>query len=290
MAEVVNRAVESGRPFLSERGLELSVSLPAEFLWLEADLARLAQVIGNLLHNAGKFSQRPGVIRLSARRQGPEIVLSVQDEGIGIAPQMLPCIFDAFTQGNSEVDRSQGGLGIGLALVRSLVEMHGGTVSAESAGLGKGAEFIVRLPLAEEQKEIQPQAASADRQASIANARCRRILIVDDNRDAAESIRLLLKMWGHEVQVAHDAATALATARSLRPDIVLLDIGLPGLSGYELAPRLRQEASLDRALMIAISGYATDEDRKKSREAGIAHHFAKPMDPDELHRLLAQCA
>jgi two-component system, chemotaxis family, CheB/CheR fusion protein len=242
-------------------------------------------VLVNLLTNAAKYTNPGGRIALSAGRDGDQIVLQVRDNGTGIAPEMLTRIFDPFAQAEQTLDRSQGGLGIGLALVRGLVELHGGVVSAASEGLGQGSAFTVRLPALPPvpPPEVQaPPAAPDDTPARLA-----RVLVVDDNMFSAETLAALLQLWGHDVQVAHDGPTALELAAVYRPEVVLLDIGLPGMDGYQVARRLR-EAGLGSAVLIAASGYAQDEDRRRSRDAGFDHHLSKPLDLDVLEALLAR--
>ncbi|HEY1376607.1 MAG TPA: response regulator, partial [Gemmataceae bacterium] len=239
-----------------------------------------------LLNNAAKYTEAGGRIRLAVSRQGDEAVISVADTGIGIPPDVLPHIFDLFTQDARGLDRAEGGLGIGLTLVRRLVEMHGGTIRAMSAGPGRGSEFIVRLPaLPFQPGEPAAPPAAADK---VPAAAPRRVLIVDDNVDSAESLALLLGIGGHNVRTAADGPAALAAARDHRPDIVLLDIGLPRMDGYEVARRLRGEPDLPPVTLIAMTGYGQDEDRRKARDAGFDHHLVKPVDPEELARLLAQ--
>jgi signal transduction histidine kinase/ActR/RegA family two-component response regulator len=286
LAAVVDRAVETTRPAIDTHGQELSVTLSPEPLWVEADLIRLAQVLANLLNNAAKFTPEGGRICLTAQRENGEAVISVRDTGMGIPAEVLPHIFDLFTQGQRSLDRSQGGLGIGLTLVRRLVELHGGSVQAFSQGPGKGSEFIVRLPLAAE-SQSQPSAPDAAAGANASTA-THRILIVDDNRDAADSLAVLLRLQGHEVQVAYDGVIALAVAATFRPEIVLLDIGLPGMSGYEVAHRLRQEPASAEVLLVAVTGYCQEEDRRRSQEAGFNAHLVKPVCPDTLHALLTR--
>jgi PAS domain S-box-containing protein len=282
---MVTRAVETVRPFLESRHHELVVDLPAERVVLEGDLVRLAQVLSNLLHNAAKYTQDGGRIELSATGRDGEVVVRVRDNGMGIPAEMLARIFDLFMQADRSLSRSEGGLGVGLTLVRSLVEMHGGTVEAHSEGPGRGTEIVVRLPArveAEPTAMAAPAAAEGDGEAAR-----RRVLVVDDNEDSADSLALLLELKGHEVRVALDGPAALATAHAFQPEVVLLDIGLPGMDGYEVARRLRAErAGEGGLLLVALTGYGQDEDRRRSREAGFDHHLVKPVDFDELTRVL----
>jgi signal transduction histidine kinase len=284
LAAVVNQAVETARPLLEERGHTLTVSLGPAPLRVHADATRLAQVVANLLSNAAKYTDRGGQIWLTAQRQDEEAVLRVQDTGRGIPPAMLAKVFDLFTQVDGSPGRAEGGLGIGLTLVKSLVEMHGGAVEALSDGPGQGSEFVVRLPVLVEEAEAGAPAAPP---AGAPAGPSRRVLVVDDHHDAADSLALLLKMMGHEVRTAYDGPAALEAARSWRPEVVLLDIGLPGLSGYEVGRRLRDEGPGEELLIVALTGYGQDEDRRRSQEAGLDLHFVKPVDPNALRDLLA---
>jgi PAS domain S-box-containing protein len=292
LAAVVAHAVETCRPFIAQRRQELILSLPEEPLRLNADLVRLAQVFANLLNNAAKYSKEGSRITFAASRERDHAVVRVRDEGIGIAPEMLPRIFDLFAQADVSLGRSDGGLGIGLTLVRSLVTLHDGTVQAFSAGLGKGAEFVVKLPLLMNAAAPQPSksaaAASKPSRAASADGDRRRILVVDDNRDAAKSLEILLKFMGHDINVALDGADALAKARAFHPDVVLLDIGLPTMDGYEVARRLRQDLGMRDALLVAMTGYGQEEDRRNSQEAGFNAHLVKPVDLAALRSLLSE--
>jgi PAS domain S-box-containing protein len=281
--DVVRHALETSRPLLRERKHELTVSVPSEAVRLEADLTRLAQVVANLLINAAKYTPENGRIWLEAERQGGEVILRVRDTGVGIAPSLIPRVFDLFTQGARTLDRAQGGLGIGLTLVKRIVEMHHGSVEARSAGVDRGSEFIVRLPLLpEEPASAQPAEESSD--GSGPGERIR-VLVVDDNVDAAESIAMLLSLEGHEVRSVHAAHEALEAAEAFRPHLVLLDIGLPGMDGYEVARRLRSQ-HIERMRIVAITGYGQPSDRDRTREAGFDQHLVKPIDPEMLHALL----
>ena len=286
LADVVARAVESARPLIDARGHELSVSVPHEPVHLHADLTRVIQVLGNLLTNAAKYTPESGHVWLTAFREGDEAVVGVRDNGIGIPAEMLPQVFDLFTQVARTLDRSQGGLGIGLTLVRSLVELHGGSVHAASEGPGRGSEFVVRLPAlpADLPRNDERKAVTARAPPTISH----RILIVDDNVDSAESLAMLLELTGHIARTAHDGPAALETALAFRPRVVLLDIGLPRMDGYEVARRLRQDPAYAGMTVIAMTGYGQEEDRRRSKEAGFDRHLVKPVDPDELQDLLLQ--
>ncbi len=282
LANVVARGVETVQPGLDERNQRLDLSLPDEPVRIEGDPARLVQVVANLLHNASKYSEPGSRIVLALERDGTEAVLSVRDEGEGIPPELLPRIFELFTQGEQSLERSPGGLGIGLTVVSRLVELHGGTISAYSAGPGKGSEFVIRLPGVESESEAEePETGPADE----LPRSVRRILLVDDNSDAAESFAMLLRMSGHEVFLAHDGPGALEAADEHRPEVVVLDIGLPGLSGYEVARRLRERPEFHDTILIAMTGYGQDDDRRQAREAGFDYHVTKPVGADQLEQL-----
>jgi len=282
LATAVRRAVETAQPVIDANGHTLSISLPPQPIHVMGDVIRLAQVISNLLANAAKYSTDPSPIVLKVAREGAEALVVVEDQGEGIPRELLPRIFDLFVQGEHTLARSQGGLGIGLTLVRRLVEMHGGQVSAFSPGKGRGSTFTVRLPvLAEAAAEAHPgrpiQAEAGDP---------RKVLVVDDNVDAAYSIAKVLELFGHKVRCVHDGPSALDMAREFRPDVIVLDIGLPGMDGYEVARRLRSTAGFERTPIVAVTGYGQDDDRRRSREAGIDQHLAKPVDPEVLHGLV----
>jgi PAS domain S-box-containing protein len=281
---VVERAVDTVRPLVEQRRHDLTLALPPGPAWVHVDPTRIEQVMVNLLNNAAKYTDEGGRIWVSVRQEGADVVLRVRDTGVGIAPNLLPWVFDLFTQAERSLDRSQGGLGIGLTLVQRLVEMHGGKVEASSA-LGQGSEFIVRLPvLPSPAGQVPPLAATTQ------PARRLRLLVVDDNVDAADSTALLLRMSGHEVQVAYTSPAALDEAARFQPDGVLLDIGLPDMDGYEVARRLRQDSHCKDVCLIAVTGYGQDADRHCSHAAGFDHHLIKPVDPQKLRDVLAGLA
>jgi CheY-like chemotaxis protein len=285
LAAVVAHAVETCGPLIEARRHCFDVTLTSEPVRLEADPTRLAQVLGNLLHNAAKYTPEGGHIRLTAEREGARVVLRVRDNGIGIRPEMLPRIFDLFSQSERTLHHSQGGLGIGLTLVRRLVEMHGGSVEAHSAGHGQGSEFTVRLPALPESARPAPPEATARPAAGIRPGR--RVLLVDDNADAADSLAMVLRLAGHEVRAVHEGGAALEAARTFVPEVVLLDIGLPGgPTGYDLAPRLRQLPGLADVLLVALTGYGHEEDKRRAEDAGFDVHLTKPADIDTLEALL----
>jgi signal transduction histidine kinase len=285
LATIVAHAVETSRPLLDARKHDFKVSLPDEPLWLKVDPTRLAQVLSNLLTNAAKYTGESGRINLTAERQGEQAMVRVRDTGIGIPEEMLPRIFTLFTQGNRTLPGSGGGLGIGLSIARKLVEMHGGSVEVSSPGPGQGSEFLVRLPLI--QARQQAKAPKTDH-ALPEEACSRRVLVVDDNLDAAESLAMLVREMGHEVRVAHEGSSALKTADNFQPELVLLDIGLPVMDGYEVARNLRKQPGLERILLVALTGYGQDEDRRRSQEAGFDHHLVKPLEPESLQRIMTK--
>jgi CheY-like chemotaxis protein len=293
LSAILRSALESSAPVVEAAGHELIVAEPPEPVLLYADPVRLIQVIANLLNNAAKYTERGGRIVVSTRVFGSEAEITVRDTGIGIAPDMLSRIFDMFVQADSSPERVRQGLGIGLTLVKRLVELHGGTVEARSAGLGKGSEFIVRLPALADQRAPggdvtgRPVAGVERRKSDLARFR---ILVVDDHRDAGESLATLLRLLGHQVRVAYDGMSAMEAARVFRPQVALLDIGMPGMDGIELGARLRREPELAGLLLVALTGYGRDEDRKRSSAAGFNHHLVKPVDIAALNGLLAQHA
>jgi PAS domain S-box-containing protein len=287
LGAVIDHAVEVAHPLAEDRKHELTVSLPPEPVWLEADPVRLEQIITNLLSNAVKFTEDGGKIRLGVEREGQEILIRVIDTGVGIAPDLLPRIFDLFTQGDRSLERSRDGLGIGLTLSRRLAEMHGGTIEAYSDGVGKGSELVVRLPPIQ---SLGPPSDEPGRAAAETPSSALRVLVVDDSQDTTELLGTLLEMAGHSIQVAHTGPSALEVAASFRPDAIILDIGLPGLDGYQVAQRLREDPALKSVVLIAATGYGQEEDLRRSREVGFDHHLVKPIDPGELQRLLVELA
>ena len=287
LADAVDRAVESIRHQVVARGQSLEVSLPHEPIWLDADPTRLDQILTNLLTNAAKYTDPNGRIRLSATREGGNAEIRIVDNGVGIAASFLPRIFDLFAQADRSLDRSQGGLGIGLTLVRDLVELHGGSISVRSEGLGMGSEFIVRLPRLAEPSSQPQNETPMDVPSS---PRSVRVLVVDDNVHAAESLAVVLQLWGHDVLVAHDGPSALDAAPIYRPEVVLLDIGLPMMDGYRVAEQIRRIPVLRQTAILAMTGYATEEDQRRSAMAGFVRHLVKPLDLDALERFLGEFA
>jgi signal transduction histidine kinase len=283
---VLDAALETSRPLIEQRGHKLTVRVPSVPIRIDGDLVRLAQVVSNLLNNSAKYTERGGRIWLSAAQKKDEAIIKIRDTGIGIPAEVLPRIFEMFTQADRASKGSPGGLGIGLTLVKRLVEMHGGTITAQSAGPGKGSEFIVRVPMAPSHSS-RPQARVKGRQESrTETAKPIRILVVDDNRDSADSLGLLLKLLGNDVRIVHDGLAAVKAANEFEPRVLLLDIGLPQLDGLEAAKQIRQQPWAKQAVMIAVTGWGEIVDRQRSKIAGFDHHLVKPVDPDVLTNLL----
>jgi len=295
LGSVLNLAIESAKGSLRVRRLELLLEIPAEAILLEADPTRLEQVLDNLLSNATKYTESGGRIWVSARRVNGDALVEVRDSGIGIEPDMLARVFGMFVQAGTQGSRPSGGLGIGLGLVKTLVELHGGQISAHSEGLGKGSSFEMRFPALPNDARLtvapppfHPADVSPPSERSTAIP-CRRVLVVDDNEDAARTLaRLLSRLHGQEVRIAYDGATALATAKDFRPELVLLDIGMPGMDGYEVAKRLRPTPEAQGALFVAVTGWGQESDRARSREAGFDLHLVKPVDPEAIRGLLTK--
>jgi PAS domain S-box-containing protein len=293
---IVEQAVETFRSLIDRHRQILAVSLPKEPIWVEADSTRLEQVVGNLLGNAVKFTGEGGRIWITLDQEGQDAVLRVKDSGIGISAELLPRIFDLFTQADKSLDRSDAGLGIGLALVKSLVEMHRGRVQAQSAGPQQGSEFIVRLPLltaAPVRAELPAAPLANDHRGRSGRAKAAiplRVLVVDDVVDIAKMSAVFLRACGHDTRMAHSGKAALEAALDFQPHVVLLDIGLPEMDGYEVARRFRQHPQLKDMGLMAVTGYGQDSDRQRSREAGFDEHLVKPVEPDHLLQVLADFA
>ncbi len=280
---VVQSAVETARPQIEANGHTLTVTLPPSPVYLDADLTRLAQVFWNLLNNSAKYTEPDGRITLTATLQGAEAVVTVEDTGIRIPSEALPRLFEMFSQVDRNLDRAQGGLGIGLALVKGLTESHGGTVKVFSAGVGKGSSFVVRLP-------VSPGVPVREKQSPTDGAAFgprRRILVVDDNRDGASSLAMLLTVMGHDTRTAHDGLEGVDLAEAFRPDLIVLDIGLPKLNGLDACRRIRQQPWAKNVVIAAATGWGQDEDRRRSEEAGFDHHLVKPVDAAALGKLAA---
>jgi CheY-like chemotaxis protein len=275
------------RPLLQSKRQQLDVSIPSEPVGIHADPARMVQILANLLSNASRYSPPQKSIRLIVELDSPGIALRIRDEGDGISSEMLPTIFDLFAQADHSLDRKSGGLGIGLTVVRGLVERHGGTIEVRSEGLGRGSEFVVRLPVLSHASstELGEESGKIGGGGSEVRQRPRRVLLVEDNADASETLQMLLAGWGHEVHAASDGPAALELAAAVQPDLVLLDVGLPGMSGYEVARKLRALPSGAELQLVAMTGYGQEEDRRRSREAGVDRHLVKPVLPDHLREL-----
>jgi CheY-like chemotaxis protein/two-component sensor histidine kinase len=283
LAAVVTKAVEIASPLLEQRRHRLSLDVPRRGLELTGDLVRLSQVLVNLLTNAAKYTEPEGRVEVSAWRDGHEVVVQVKDNGVGIGPDLLPRMFDLFVQGPRSADRSKGGLGIGLTLVRSLVQMHNGSVVALSDGPGQGSAFVIRLPAAVPRPRVDPPASAQARVTP--SAVSRRVLVVDDNIDAAVLLAELCGTVGHDVRVAHDGAQALQAIQGFAPEIAVLDIGLPVMDGYELARRMREKLGASCRL-VALTGYGQEHDKQRSAEAGFSDHLVKPVDPSRVLALI----
>ena len=278
--DVLDAAVETVRPSLDALEQPVTTTLPETPVQLDGDPVRLAQVFANIPNNASKYSERGGLIRIAATVEDDEVTVAIADQGVGIATEMLPHVFEMFSQVSQSISRSQGGLGIGLALVRGLVELHGGRVTAESGGLAQGSRFTVTLPVAAASRSASAPAAAGARAT-------RRVLVVDDNRDHVESLAQLLRAHGHDVRTAYDGATALAEAGRFRPHAVLLDLGMPDMDGLETARRLRTGPSTAPLPLVAITGWGQERDRLRTRDAGFDSHLVKPVDLAELEALMA---
>ena len=296
LKEIIDAAVETSRPAIDAKEHKLIVSLPAETITLLGDSARLTQVFANLLNNAAKYTDKRGEIRLLAQAVPATntakpnlVIISVKDTGIGIAPELLPHLFDMFFQADNGIARDQGGLGIGLALARKLVEMHGGTIEAKSEGMGKGSEFVVCLPLDETNAPSRESPRNEGRAtASPLSALGKRIVVVDDSAMQSQSMLLLLKQFGYDVRVAHDGPSALKLIAEFLPRVALIDIGLPGMNGYDLARQIRATPQLKDTVLIAQTGWGREEDRHQSRQAGFDYHFTKPLDHELLSKVLSE--
>ena len=277
---VARRTAEDHRALFDARGVALELALPGEPLWVDGDATRLAQVIGNLLQNAAKFTSRGDSVRLSLQAVGGSAVLGVRDTGIGIDPGMIPRLFQPFSQADAALNRRLGGLGLGLALVKGLVEGHGGTIEASSGGKGAGAEFVVHLPLAAPPARVEV--------APVAPPSPRRILVIEDNLDAAESLRLALALEGHEVAVAHDGPHGIERAREFAPEVVLCDIGLPDMDGYAVAKALRRDPERRNTFLVALTGYALPEDQRRAADAGFDAHLTKPATVEGVEAVMSR--
>jgi signal transduction histidine kinase/ActR/RegA family two-component response regulator len=289
LGAVVESAIETARPLIDVRGHKLTVEIPPERVCFNADRIRVVQIISNLLTNAAKYTDTAGRIELRSQVLNGQVLICVRDTGIGIAPEMLPRLFEMFSQAESTLDRAEGGLGIGLALVRGLVELHGGTVEARSEGLGRGSEFTVRLPLTVPATPSASEMAEVSMEASPGTSGLK-ILVADDNVDSAESLAMLLQLHGHEVRTAYSGRAALDVAATFHPRVALLDIGMPELNGYETAERIRAQPWGQRITLVAISGWGQEDDKHRASAAGFDRHLTKPVDPEVVAAMLAELA
>lgn len=286
LVELVRCTAEDHRSIFAARGMEFGVTAPDEPVWLDVDRRRIGQAIANLLVNAAKFTNPGGRVEIAIERRGDrEAVVRVADTGIGIAPEVMPRVFDPFVLASTSLERTQGGLGLGLALVKGIVELHGGSVEARSEGLSRGAEFTIRLPVT----EVQPASATVAPAASSVASRpgSRRVLVIEDNRDAADTLREVMLSVGHDVEVAYDGREGIEKARAYHPDVVLCDIGLPIVDGYEVARALRADPSLSSTYLVALTGYALLEDTRRAFSAGFNRHLAKPSAIEKIQEIVS---
>jgi CheY-like chemotaxis protein len=279
---LIEAAVEAAQPAMDAKRHTLRVEIPAKPILVNADPVRLAQVMSNLLTNAAKYTPTGGIITVGGYLEAQDLIVFVRDNGVGLAQEMIPEIFEMFTQIKSQNEASEGGLGIGLALSKGLVQLHGGQIAAHSAGLGTGSEFVMSLPRSLVVETSDSNATEFNGDSSTSSAR--RVLLADDNRDGAESLSMLLELAGHEVHLAHSGAEALELANQVRPDVAVLDIGMPELSGYEVAKRIRREPWGAHMILIALTGWGQQNDKLLAEASGFDHHCTKPVDPDELQR------
>jgi CheY-like chemotaxis protein len=285
LGSAVALAVETARPLYESRRQTLTSTVPPEPVWVDGDVTRLAEVVGNLLSNASRYSAPGAAVVLAVSREDGEAVVRVRDRGIGIAPDMLPRVFDPFAQAERSPATQPGGLGLGLTLARQLTELHGGRIEAASAGLGRGSEFVVRLPVLAGEPPVVAKAPRAD---SLRDALRRRVLVVDDNADSRESLALSLAIAGHAVRLAGDGPSALAEAAEFQPEVALLDIGLPGMDGYELAQRLRSQSAPGDILLVALTGWGQEDDQRRGPESGFDHYLVKPASPQAILAVLGR--
>jgi len=286
LAEIIQRAVETSEPLIRAKGHDLKIIVPAQAILLDADPVRLTQALSNLLNNAAKYTKPAGTIELTAMQDGAQAIVAVRDNGIGISAEMLPRVFDLFVQADQSFERSEGGLGIGLTLVKRLVEMHGGSVEARSEGLGRGSEFVVRLPVATTPTTHEPQQGQPP--STLAPGRHRqRILLVDDDADTLNTLQQLLTLMGNEVRTAHDGLAGVQAAAAFRPDVVFLDIGMPRLNGFDVCRQIRNQPWGRRVILVAYTGWGQDDNRRCSADAGFDYHLVKPVEATALEEFLA---
>lgn len=285
LANLIHSAVESSRSFIESRNQKLLTGFPPRSIVVRADPARLEQVLVNLIQNAAKYTDLNGQIWVTAEYQNGDAVIRVRDTGVGLTPEAIAHLFEPFGPADKNSARTRGGLGLGLALVRGLVQMHDGSIDVFSEGPGRGSEFVIRLPATQEAviggESVQPPEPLADQEHPL------RVLVIEDNKDTASTLGVILKLWGHEVEIAYNGHAGLNAARQFRPDVVLLDIELPGIDGYEVAKTLRHYPELDQTTIVAITGFGQPEDQARSREAGINYHYTKPIDLPSLRKLLS---
>jgi CheY-like chemotaxis protein len=286
LTALIDGAIEITRPLITGKDQKLTVSLPVSPVRLNADAVRIIQVFANLLNNAARYTPPEGHLWLTGEQMNDEVIVRVRDNGIGIAPEELAKIFDLFEQAHGASGKLLGGLGVGLAIVRSLVEMHEGTVQAYSPGIGLGSEFVVHLPV---DVTVQPESElnHQNKRSPPAKARRQRILVVDDNESSAKSLGTILRLWNHDVQISYDSYSALETARAFKPEVVLADLGLPQMNGFELCVQMRRLPGLENALFVAVTGYGQPADKAAARAAGFNQYLVKPIDPPELEELLS---
>jgi PAS domain S-box-containing protein len=283
---IMERGAETARPVVDAHRHHLTVTPPKDPMWVEGDPVWLGQVVMNLLTNAAKYTGEGGKIWLTAEREGDRATIRVRDTGIGIEPDKLPRVFEMFTQVDTSLNRTEGGLGVGLSIVKKIVELHGGAVEARSGGRGAGSEFVVRLPLRTAAPARMDQAEDAARAAT----RPLRVLVVDDNADAADSLAMFLKLYGHDVQAAHSGAAALNLVKTYSPQVIILDLSMPVMDGFQVAQRLRLNIDMSKVALIALTGLGQESDRRRTRDAGFNYHIVKPPDPQQLHELLTVLA
>jgi CheY-like chemotaxis protein len=283
---ITERGAEMARPVIDARRHNLTVTLPKDPMWVEGDPVRLGQIVMNLLTNAAKYTSEGGKIWLTAEREGDRATIRVRDTGIGIEPDMLPRIFEMFTQVDTSLNRREGGLGIGLSIVKKIAELHGGVVEARSGGRGTGSEFLIRLPL----RTAAPATMDRTKEAAEAATRPLRVLVVDDNADAADSLAMFLKLYGHEVQAVYSGAAALNLVKTYSPQVIILDLSMPVMDGIQVAQRLRLNIDMSKVALIAMTGLGQEGDRQRTRDAGFNYHIVKPPDPQQLQELLTVLA
>jgi CheY-like chemotaxis protein len=283
LKDILHHAVETAQPLIEKRNHHLNITLPDEPIWLNADAIRISQIFSNLLNNAAKYTDEGGQIELVVENTDKKVIISIRDNGIGIPEHMISHIFDMFLQVDNSLERSQGGLGIGLTLVKNLVKMHEGSITVHSKGLGKGSLFSVTLPLVNVQKTVTSEVQKPQQEALSSL----RLLVVDDNQASAQTLGWMMEIFGHEIRLAHNGPNAIEIAHNYRPDAVLLDIGLPGMNGYDVCKAMRADPMMKDVVIIAQTGWSQDEHRRLSEEAGFNYHLVKPVDMNNLQQILS---